>query len=56
MGPTEAIQRLLRNILFFADDPELVELVFESACEFASLVPIHRLQFVPDQRVWDIIR
>ncbi|MGB6801188.1 MAG: hypothetical protein WBE31_02920, partial [Candidatus Sulfotelmatobacter sp.] len=56
VGPSEAIQRLLRNILFFADDPELVKLVFQSACEFASLVPIHRLVFVPDQRVWDIIR
>jgi hypothetical protein len=56
LSATEAIQRLLRNILFFADDPELVGLVFQSACEFASLVPIHRLVFVPDQRVWDIIR
>jgi hypothetical protein len=56
IGPTEAIQRLLRNILFFADDPALVELVFQSACEFASLVPIHRLMFAPNQRVWDIIR
>ncbi|MFZ0773678.1 MAG: hypothetical protein WCA49_06445 [Candidatus Sulfotelmatobacter sp.] len=55
IGATEAIQRLLRNILFFAHDPELVKLVFQSACEFASLVPIHRLVFVPDQRVWDII-
>jgi hypothetical protein len=56
VGPSEAIQRLLRNILFFADDPELVKMVFQSACEFVSLVPIHRLIFVPDQRVWDIIR
>jgi hypothetical protein len=56
IGPTEAIQRLMRNILFFADDAELVKLVFQSACEFASLVPMHRLVFVPDQRVWDIIR
>ena len=55
VGATEAVQRLLRNILFFADDPELVELVFQSACEFASLVPIRRLVFVPDQRVWDMI-
>jgi hypothetical protein len=55
VSTTEAIQRLLRNILFFADDPELVKLVFQSACEFASLVPIHRLVFVPDQRVWEII-
>jgi hypothetical protein len=55
VGATEAVQRLLRNILFFAEDPALVELVFQSACEFASLVPIRRLVFVPDQRVWDII-
>ncbi len=55
MGTTEAVQRLLRNILFFADDRELVKLVFQSACEFASLIPMHRLVFVPDQRVWDII-
>ncbi|MGC2398789.1 MAG: hypothetical protein WA510_03360 [Acidobacteriaceae bacterium] len=56
VGATEAIQRLLRNILFFADDPELVKFVFQSACEFASLVPIRRLVFVPDHRVWEIIR
>jgi hypothetical protein len=56
VGPAEAVQRLLRNILFFADDSELVKHVFDAACEFASLVPIHRLVFVPDQRVWDIIR
>lgn len=55
VNPAEAVQRLLRNILFFAHDPELVELVFQAACEFASLVPIRRLIFVPDQRVWDII-
>jgi len=56
VSATEAIQRLLRNILFFADDAELVKLVFQSACEFASLVPSYRLIFVPDPRVWDIIR
>jgi hypothetical protein len=55
VAPAEAVQRLLRNILFFAHDPGLVELVFQAACEFASLVPIRRLIFVPDQRVWDII-
>jgi hypothetical protein len=55
VGAAEAVQRLLRNILFFAEDAALVELVFQSACEFASLVPIRRLVFVPDQRVWDII-
>jgi hypothetical protein len=40
----------------FSHDPALVELVFQAACEFVSLVPIRRLFFVPDQRVWDTIR
>jgi hypothetical protein len=56
VGAAEAIQRLLRNILFFAEDPELVKLVFQSACEFVSLVPVRRLVFVPDPTVWEIIR
>ncbi len=55
LSTMEAVQRLLRNILFFAHDPALVELVFQAACEFVSLVPVRRLVFVPDQRVWDII-
>lgn len=56
VDPAEAVQRLMRNILFFADDPALVELVFQSACEFASAVPIRRLVFLPSQRVWDLVR
>lgn len=56
VGAAEAVRRLLRNILFFADDSDLVKLVFQSACEFVSLVPVRRLVFVPDQRVWEIIR
>jgi hypothetical protein len=51
----EAIRRILRNILFFANDPALVEMVFQSAWEFVNTVPIQRLTFVPDARVWDLI-
>jgi hypothetical protein len=32
-----------------------VELVFRSACEFVEQVPVRRLVFVPDQRVWEMI-
>jgi len=56
VNPVEGIQRLLRNILFFAEDPALVKLIFQSACQFASSVPIERLVFFPDQRVWEFIR
>jgi hypothetical protein len=53
--PAEAIRRLMRNILFFAHEPELVRLVFESACAFVAAVPVYQLSFYPDQRVWDLI-
>jgi hypothetical protein len=55
VAATEAIRLLLRNILFFADDAELVSLVFESACEFVKRIPVRRLIFVPDERVWKMI-
>ena len=53
--PAEATRRLLRNILFFAHDAELVRLVFESACAFVAAVPVYQLSFFPDERVWDLI-
>lgn len=52
----EAVRRLMRNILFFAEDRSLVEKLFASACEFVDRVPIRRLTFYPDARVWDEIR
>jgi hypothetical protein len=55
IDPTDAVRRLMRNILFFAHDAELVRLVFESACAFVSRVPVFQLSFYPDQRVWDLV-
>src|SRR5215475_2117375 len=52
----EALRLLLRNILFFADDPELVKMVFRSANDFLGKVPARRLTFYPDDRVWDLIQ
>ena len=51
----EAARALLQNVLFFAHDPELVSLVFESACELVRQVPVCRLTFFPDPRVWELI-
>jgi hypothetical protein len=51
----EAVRSLLANVLFFAEDPEMVRLAFHSACEFVSRVPVSRLTFVPDSRVWEMI-
>ncbi len=55
VGPMDAVRLLLRNILFFAHDQELVGLVFDSACEFVRKVPARKLVFLPDSRVWELI-
>ena len=54
--PGEATRSLLANLLFFAEDEELVQATFHSAFEFVNRVPVSRLTFVPDQRVWELIR
>jgi hypothetical protein len=53
---SEAVRRLMRNILFFAEDRALVEKLFTTACNFVTRVPIRRLTFYPDARVWDEVR
>ncbi len=53
--PAEAARSLLANVLFFAEDEELVQSTFHSAFEFVSRVPVLRLTFVPDARVWELI-
>ncbi len=47
---------LLRNILFFAQDPKLVEQVFAIAEDFIETVPVCRLSFRPEALVWELIR
>jgi hypothetical protein len=56
ISPAEAVLRLMRNILFFADDRDPVEKLLATACDFVAGVPIRRLTFYPDSRVWDTIR
>jgi len=51
----DAARSLLENVLFFAHDPELVSMVFESACNLVRQVPVYRLTFVPDALVWELI-
>ena len=51
----QAVRALLRNVLFFARDPALVQAVFRAACELVERVPVRRLTFLPDARVWELI-
>jgi hypothetical protein len=56
VSSVEAVRRLMRNILFFAEDHGLVEKLLATACDFVDRVPIRRLTFYPDGRVWDEVR
>jgi hypothetical protein len=51
----DAGRELLANMLFFAEDQEMVHRAFQSACDFVHRVPVYRLTFVPDARVWEMI-
>jgi hypothetical protein len=51
----EASRALLENILCFTQDSEVVRSIFEAACDFVCRVPIRRLTFAPDARVWEMI-
>ena len=55
MKPVDAVRALLESVLFFAEDPELVTLVFQSACDIVSRLPLYKLEFKRDQSVWDIL-
>lgn len=56
VAPGDAARSFLANVLFFAKEEELVQATFHSAFEFVSRVPVFRLTFVPDARVWELIQ
>jgi hypothetical protein len=55
IGQLAAARELLRHILFFAHDSELVKQLFYSALEFVSRVNVARLVFTPDARAWEMV-
>jgi hypothetical protein len=52
----DAARSLMRHILFFAHEKELVARVFDSVLQFVSHIEISRLVFTPDARAWELIR
>jgi hypothetical protein len=55
VAAAEAGRELLANMLFFAEDQEMVHWAFQAACDFVDRVPVYRLTFMPDARVWEMI-
>ena len=55
LAKAAAVRTLMRNILFFAEDPALTRCVFDTACDFAARVDGFHLAFAPDAGAWDAI-
>lgn len=55
LAEAEAVRAVLQNILFFAEEPGVVQQVFGSVCEFVRRVPVRRLRFAPEPAVWEAI-
>lgn len=51
-----ATRAILRNVLFFADDPRLTMRLFETVCTLVESVSVSDLSFLPDSRIWSLIR
>lgn len=56
LPPAVATRAIMRNVLFFADDPGLTRRVFETVCALVESAPVYDLAFLPDSRVWSLIR
>lgn len=56
LPPAQAVRTLLANVLYFARDDALTARVFDNAIALAAAVPVRRLTFYPDHRVWDLLR
>lgn len=56
VGEAEAVRELMRHVLFFAQDEELVQSIFGTVCNFVKHVPVQRLVFLPDARVWELVK
>ncbi|MBL0227568.1 hypothetical protein [Thermomonas sp.] len=54
LSPADAVRALMSNILYFAKDGALTSQVFDNAISLAARVPVRRLTFYPDARVWDL--
>ena len=52
----EAARAIMRHVLFFAEEQDLVAKVFDSVLEFVSRVHVAQLILTPDARAWEIIR
>ena len=52
----DAARAIMRHVLFFVEEKDLVAKVFDSVLDFVSRVPVAQLIFTPDARAWELIQ
>ena len=52
----DAARAIMRHVLFFAEEKDLVAKVFDSVLEFVSRVNVAQFIFTPDARAWELIK
>jgi hypothetical protein len=52
----DAARAIMRHVLFFAEEKDLVAKVFDSVLAFVSRVNVAQLIFTPDARAWELIQ
>jgi hypothetical protein len=56
MNAADAARALLGSVLFFAENPHLVSLVFRSVCDVVCQLPVYQLEFEPHRSVWELVQ
>jgi hypothetical protein len=51
-----AARAIMRHVLFFAEEKDLVAKVFDSVLNFVSRANVAQLMFTPDARAWELIK
>lgn len=55
LSPSQALQRLLPNVLFFIDSPEYKVKLFNLCNDFITTIPAKELHFLPEPTFWRMI-
>ena len=51
----EAVRLLMQNILFFAEEHELVERVFDTVCDFVANIRGYKMIFKKEPSAWELV-